>query len=538
MNLRPLDLGCFVLYMVLLVGTGLFFTRRRKSLRSYLLADQDIHWVIVAVSVLAALFSGITYLGAPAEAYYHDLSYIWVVASFVIATPITTLVFLPFFRGLNLYTAYEYLDRRFDLRVRRIASALFIARVTLYMATVIYAPALAIMEITGWPLWISVSLTGGAATLYTTFGGMKAVIWTDSLQFTILCGGILIILGYAIAEVPGGFATAWELAARAGRTRFLNFDIDPTVRITFWGAILGGTCNNLVQMVTDQISVQRYLTAKSLEECQRALWLKLGVTLPLVIVFYLAGTVLFGYYQVHPEREPVVNAAGHLVGRAEAGEQGQPAAPSGGQQNRILPFFVVRQLPSPLPGILIAAVFGATIATVAAGINALATAALVDFGRAPETGRHSEAGRFRLARLLTVLFGIVATSLALGIGQLGTLVEVSVKTLGVFGGPLLGIFFLGVLSRRANGNGALIGGVVGALAGLAVAFSARLSPISLSMMWIPVASTGVTFLLGWLVSLGFSAPGPEILPLVFRGQPRTASRSECVAMGSEVGGGG
>ena len=126
--------------MVLLVGTGLFFTRRQKSLKSYLLADQDIHWIIVAISVLAALFSGITYLGAPAEAYYHDLCYIWVLASFFIATPITTLVFLPFFRGLNLFTAYEYLDRRFDLRVRRIASALFIARVTFYMAMVIYAP--------------------------------------------------------------------------------------------------------------------------------------------------------------------------------------------------------------------------------------------------------------------------------------------------------------------------------------------------------------------------------------------------------------
>ena len=392
MNLRPLDLGCFVTYMVLLVGTGLFFTRRQKSLKSYLLADQDIHWIIVAISVLAALFSGITYLGAPAEAYYHDLCYIWVLASFFIATPITTLVFLPFFRGLNLFTAYEYLDRRFDLRVRRIASALFIARVTLYMAMVIYAPALAIMEITGWPLWISVSLTGGAATLYTTFGGMKAVIWTDSLQFLVLCGGILLILGFAIAEVPGGFATAWDLAARAGRTRFLNFSIDPTVRITFWGAVIGGTCHNLVQMVTDQISVQRYLTAKSLEECQRALWLKLGVTLPLVIFFYLTGTVLFGYYQVHPDREPVVNAAGQVVARAEADGQDQARPLSGGQQNRILPFFVVRQLPSPLPGILIAAVFGATIATVSAGINALATAALIDFGSAPGN-RTTQRGR-------------------------------------------------------------------------------------------------------------------------------------------------
>lgn len=534
MNLSPLDLLCFVLYMVLLVGTGLFFTRRQKNLKTYLLADQDIHWIIVAVSVLAALFSGITYLGAPAEAYYHDLCYIWVLASFLIATPITTLVFLPFFRGLNLYTAYEYLDRRFDLRVRRIASALFIARVTLYMATVIYAPALAIMEITGWPLWVSVLLSGGAATLYTTLGGMKAVIWTDTLQFVVLCGGILLILAFAIAEVPGGPGAAWELAARAGRTRFLNFSLDPTERITFWGALIGGTCHNLVQMVTDQISVQRYLTSKSLKECQRALWLKLAVTLPLVLFFYLTGTVLFGYYRVHPDREPVVNVAGQVVTRAEtaSGHEAQPLM--GGQQNRILPFFVVRQLPSPLPGILIAAVFGATVAAVSAGINALATAALVDFGSAPGTGPSGEARQFRLARGLTVLFGIVATALALGIGRLGTLVEVSIKTFGVFGGPLLGIFFLGVLSRRANGNGALIGGAAGAVAGLGVAFSQTISSMNISMMWIPVASTGVTFVLGWLASLAFAAPGSEILPLVFRGRLPTDSDSAPLATASRT----
>src|SRR5262245_33771536 len=294
--------------MLLLVGVGLYFTRQQqKGLKSYLLADQNIHWIIVAVSVLAALFSGITYLGAPAESFFYDLTYIWVVVSFFIATPITTLFFLPFFRNLNVYTAYEYLERRFAVRLRWIASALFITRVCCYLGLVISAPALAIMEITGWSFWISVLVTGMAATLYTTLGGMKAVIWTDSLQFIVLCGGILLILGFAIAGVPGGLPAAWQMAADDGKTRFIHLDLDPTVRLTVWGALLGGASNNLVQMVTDQISVQRYLTAKSLAESQRALWFKLAVTLPLVGMFYLTGTVLFGYYQAYPDREPVLN---------------------------------------------------------------------------------------------------------------------------------------------------------------------------------------------------------------------------------------
>src|SRR5262245_48856597 len=144
MKLPPLDLGVFAGYMLLLFGIGIWFTKQQKDLKSYLLADQNIHWIIVAVSVLAALFSGITYLAAPSQTFFQDLGILWVVVSFFVATPITTIVFLPFFRGLNLFTAYEYLERRFDRRLRYVASGLFLCRVSIYVATVIFAPALAI----------------------------------------------------------------------------------------------------------------------------------------------------------------------------------------------------------------------------------------------------------------------------------------------------------------------------------------------------------------------------------------------------------
>lgn len=515
MSLRPLDVAVFASYMLLLIGVGVYFTRQQKGLKSYLLADQDIHWLIVAISVLAALFSGITYLGAPTESYFNDLAYLWVVASFFIATPITTLVFLPFFRRLNLYTAYEYLERRFDRRLRKIASGLFITRVTFYLALAVYAPALAIVEITGWPLWLAAALTGLAATTYTTLGGMKAVIWTDSLQFVVLCGGIVLILGFAIAEVPGGLPAAWQLAAEGGRTRFIHLELDPTVRVTVWGALLGGACHNLVQMVTDQISVQRYLTARSLEECQRALWFKLAVTLPLVALFYLTGTVLFGYYQAYPEREPVLSPEGHVVARGDCLSEQACEPLQGGRRDRLLPFFVVRQLPTPLPGLLIAAVFGATMAVVSAGVNALATAALKDFGPPPGAGEWPEPVQFRLARILTVVFGVAATLLALVIGRLGTLVEATVSIMGVFGGPLLGIFFLGALSRRANGHGALVGAVAGTAAGFAVAFSGYFLPRPISFLWTPFAAAGVTYLAGALVSLLFAPPPSTARQLVY-----------------------
>ena len=296
-RLSVVDLIVFVAYMLLLVGVGLISMRQQKSLKGYFLADQNVNWLIVAISVLAALFSGISFFGAPAESFFFDLTVLWTVLAFFIATPITTLLFLPFFRSLNIYTAYEYLERRFDNRLRWLASGLFITRVACYLGLVIAAPSLAIVEITGWDFSTCVLLTGLAATLYTALGGMKAVIWTDSIQFLVLCGGIILILGYAIAEVPGGLAGAWHLAAADGKTTLIRLDLSPQVRFTVWGALLGGSCTNLVQMVTDQIAVQRYLTAKSLRECQRALWFKLALTLPLVGLFYLTGTVLYGYYR-------------------------------------------------------------------------------------------------------------------------------------------------------------------------------------------------------------------------------------------------
>jgi sodium-coupled monocarboxylate transporter 8/12 len=494
--LSPLDIAVFGGYLALLIGVGVYFTKQQKGLKSYLLADQDVHWIIVAISVLAALFSGITYLGAPAYTYRYDLTYIWVIVSFFIATPITTLVFLPFFRSLNLYTAYEYLSQRFDQRLRWTASALFITRISFHLGLAIYAPALAIQAITGWELSHSIVLTGVAATLYTTLGGMRAVIWTDTVQFIILCGGIVLILGFAVADVPGGVPAAWQLADVKGKTQFVHWELDPRVNMTVWSAILGGASINLVQMVTDQISVQRYLTAPSLRDSQKALWFKLWVTLPLLLFFCLTGTVLFAYYQAFPERTPTLAKA-----------------------DQLLPYFVVHQLPSPLPGLLIAAIFGATMAVASAGINSLATTTLVDFRLQMPEADNSGRGQVLLARGLTVLYGIIITLLALGLGIVSdTLVESIFLIQGIFGGPLLGLFFLGVLSRRANGSGALIGVGWGIIAAVLIALSGRLFDYPIAPMWTAFVSAVVSFAIGLFASLLFPPPEPAAQSLVFSWQ--------------------
>lgn len=534
MTLSPLDIAVFSTYMLILFGVGVYFTRQQKSIKAYLLAEQNVHWVVVGISVLAALFSGITYLGAPSETFFSGTAYIVVTATLFIATPITIKVFVPFFRKLRVYTAYEYLEKRFDRRLQYIASVFFIVRVVLYAGLAIYVPALAITAVTGTPFWLAVLVTGLVATIYTTLGGMKAVIWTDTIQFGVLCGGIILVFVFCMNKVPGGLPAAWDLARADGKTQFFFWTANPLERMGILAVLLGGVCNNLVQMVTDQISVQRYLTAASLKECSRALWLKLALLVPIVLLVYVSGTMIYGFYRATPSQVPALEAAAQvphlyekspellaqLMERAKAktppdmtAAPGTPTRPL--KSDQLLPYFVMHQLPSPLPGLMIAAILGATMAVVSAAINSLATTALMSFGRASD-----KQPTVLAAKLLTVAFGLAATILALFVlSRLGSIIKATNLILAVVGGPLLGLFLLGAFSRRANAQGAIWGTAAGLATALVVNYAKPIFDIQadVSFMWIGFAAASATYIVGWLVSLFFAHPGERVHTLTFYG---------------------
>src|SRR5438552_1196167 len=193
-HLTPFDYAIFAIYLLGTVLVGLMVGKGQKSIKSYFLADKSMGFILVGVSVLAALFSGISYLAYPSEIYSHGVGFFFVALSFFIATPITSIVFLPFFCRSRFFTAYQYLEERFSVQVRVLASALFILAVLLRLGLATYAPALALEQVTGLPLWFTILCTGILTTLYTTLGGIKAVIWTDTMQFVVLMGGQLLIL--------------------------------------------------------------------------------------------------------------------------------------------------------------------------------------------------------------------------------------------------------------------------------------------------------------------------------------------------------
>jgi SSS family transporter len=446
-----LDYTIFIAYLAGLVSVGVFFVKEQKNVKDYFLAGRSMGYIMIAISVLAALFSGISYLGAPGEVYRYGLWFMLFFLSFFIATPVTNLLFMPYFYNSRFYTAYQFLEERFSMPVRLLCSALFIIRVLLWLALVTYAPALALNQVTGMPLWFTILCTGVLTTIYTTLGGMKAVIWTDFIQFFVLLGGQFIILIVAITHTPGGLPGAIEIGRAYGKFE-LSLSPDLKTRVTLWGLLFGGAVINLVQMATDQVSVQRYMTATSIKEARRSLWFKLGMLAPVFLVFYGTGLVIFAFYHTPGAVDPLANG---LISKPD----------------QILPYFVVNELKWGLPGLLIAAIFGATMSATSSGINALTTATLVDFHqRFWHKSSDAEGVKLSLARALTLVYGALVIILAFVVGKLGSLLEVSNTFIGMVGGPLLGIFFLGILVKRANTPGAVIGWLAGVLALVPICF--------------------------------------------------------------------
>jgi SSS family transporter len=467
-----LDYTIFGAYLVATAAVGLMAGGKNKTLSNYFLADRGVNKYVVAMTVLASLFSGISYLATPAEMYANGIGFSLVLLSFFVATPFTAVFLMPYFYNARYFTAYHFFQDRFGLATRLMASGLFILRVSLWLGGAIFAPAMAIEAVTGLPLAFTILSTGLISTLYTIKGGMKAVIWTDVMQLGVLFGGQLLIVLIAANKVDGGWAGIWNTAKEGGRLD-LNFSFDPTARMTVWAALIGGSFLNLVQMATDQVSVQRYLTAGSMRDAQRALWIKLWMFVPVFLVFLATGFVLYAFYQQNGD--PLVAKA---ITKAD----------------QILPYFVITQLPSGLPGLLMAAIFAASMSTVSAGVNSLTSATLCDFYQTLEKEKVPEAVQVRRARWWTLIYGVLVTGFAFVITQFETnLVESINIIMGVIGGPMLGLFLLGMFTKKADQRGAIIGTVVGLAVSLYLTYQ-------FSFLWLTMCSAFVTMFIGWITS--------------------------------------
>lgn len=492
-------------YLAGIIALGAWLGRRQSSTAEYFLGSRQFHWLPVAMSMFAALFSASSYVAAPGEAYNHGMTLFAKSVAVLLGVPPAVILFVRFFRRLNLTTAYEYLERRFDLRVRLVGSLLFLLLRSFWLGVVLFASAVALEPATGWPIWAGVLLVGLVSTAYTTLGGMKSIIWIDAIQFLVLSGGILLVLATLTWGPAQSLLGIWQYAHEKGHAfnRLAEADFysfDPFVPYSLWAIVISAVFTKLSLAGADQISIQRYLSTKNEQNASRSLVWGTALGIPVMFVFYFTGLGLLWFYDIHPDR-----ALHNMTG------------------DYALPHYIATELPQGMGGLIIASILAAALSTVDSGLNSLATCSVTDFYARVIRPASDQRRQVAVARVLTVVWGGLAiASAALMIWLYGAerrqnpLIFVSEVTLGLFGGILLGIFLLGILSRRANSFGALTGALVGLAAALAVTapyYFRELPPDSprLSFLWINIVGCLVTVVVGYVASYLSPHPSPQQL---------------------------
>lgn len=443
-----LDYAVILAYFGFVFAVGAYCARGQRSLREFLLAENDIPWWAAAFSGIATIVSGVAYLGAPGLAFSTNYTFHQYRLGVPVALVVLCLVMVPIFFRLRICSIYEYLERRFDQRVRLLASAIFMASKVGYLAVVVYAPSLVVAEMTKLPIVWVILATGLSTVIYTMMGGIKAVIWTDTLQLGVFLAGIAIVVTVALLAVPGGFAEVWRTADQAGRLRLLNFDPDPTVTYTFWAGLVGGSVMLISQWGSDQAEIQRFLTTKSVRHANLALITSLVVATAVGLTLFFIGTALFGFYTAFPEKGGLTT-----------------------EPNRILAKFIVEELPLGLRGLLIAAVLAASMSTISAVLNSLATVTVGDFY--PLFRRQAKG--VAEARWVTLAYGVVVTGLACFGDRFGNLLDASTRIISLFAGSLAGVFLVGMLSRRVTSRGGFWGTLIGLAVVLGLNFGTKIS---------------------------------------------------------------
>ena len=476
------------IYLIAVTAIGSLFYRKGSSSADFFLGGRTMKAIPVAISLVAADMSAISYMGTPAWSFRFNLEMFWVNISYLAAVPVVMYLFLPFYMRLNLYTGYEYLEHRFDLKTRLMASGLFLLMRGSHVAIAIYAPSIILSLLTGLPLYISVLVMGVFTTVYTTLGGMKAVIWTDVMQFTILIAGMIAVFWLALSHIPGGVDTVYTVAGNAGRLHFWNFSLNPDELTAFWPAFFGGGVMVLSTLGTDQAYLQRYFSTKSLKEGRRSVLMDALIIIPVALLLYLLGDVLYVFYHFHP-----------------ANLKGLP------NDDALLPFFVLRELGGVFAGLVIASIFASSMAVMSAGINALTTATTLDFYRRWLRPDREDSHYVRVGRMGTIAWGSLCTLGALFADRLGPLINAFNKINAFLGGPLLGIFLLGMLSKRAKGTPSVVGGIVAL-----ILVSVLNWTTNISFFYHAIIGVVTTFVVGYLLSLrGPTPPNEKLAGLVY-----------------------
>ncbi|MDC0935553.1 sodium/solute symporter [Pirellulales bacterium] len=492
-----LDYAVLVGYLLLMIVIGALFSRQQHTSRDFFLAGRGMSWFPVGLSITATLLSALSYTGAPAEASQVGLKLcIWPLTLWL-NLPIVLLVVLPLYRNLEITSIYEYLELRFDAKTRVVGSVIFVLWRLIWLGGVLYAPCKVLVVAAGLDISLPILLVvlGFVSTLYTYLGGMKAVIWTDVIQTVIMLVGLAFIIGGVWASIDGGAARVWSAAQELGHTEIFQVGWEEdssfwTEKWLIWAMVPHFFLASLSFYVADQITAQRYLTTKNTREAQRAFTLNcLSVNIFYPLLAYV-GIALSVYY---------LNDASDM------------------EADALLPQFIVQVLPAGVAGLIFAALLAASMSSMDSGLNSIATLLMTDgyrrwgWGkdawarvRKKEPGKLNQADELLLARVLVLLIGVGATGFALWVSTLGSIFDIMVGVVNTFGGPLLSVFLLGMLTRRCSAAAALGALSMGMVLTVWLAFGADWGiwpwRLRLNAVWPLTIGVAATLVAGYLLS--------------------------------------
>ena len=557
--MHPIDWLIIVAYLVWIVYDGLKRAKGTDRLEGYFLAHRSLPWWAVGLSVMATQLSAITLVGTTGQGYGDGMRFVQFYFGLPIAMIILSVTLVPFFHRARVYTAYEYLEKRFDERTRMLASLLFLVSRGLAVGVIMSAPAVILSIILGWSLTLTVLAIGLPTTLYTMFGGVQAVTWTDVKQMVVILAGVLAVVAALVLGLPDevGLGRALHVAGSVERLMTIDFSFDLTETYTFWSGLIGGLFLMLGYFGCDQSQVQRYLTARSVDAGRQSLMMSAFAKIPLQALILLTGVLVFVFYlfteppmlfnsvhesqvrasdrareyealdaDFHQAFELRRDAADDLVaaretddpanvneatarfvasnqqlngirGRAETLVQDVTGDRAYTDVNYVFPTFVTTELPVGLVGLMIAAIFAAAMSSIAAELNSLSTVTVIDFYRRHLKTAATDRHYLTVSKVATGFWGLFASGFALYAPNLGSLIEVVNQVGSYFYGSLLGVFVLAVGVRRATARGAFWGLIAGMLVVAAVAYTT-----SVSFLWFNVIGASAVVVVGMALSPG------------------------------------
>jgi solute:Na+ symporter, SSS family len=469
MRIHPIDLAIVIAYLLGVTALGMWFRRGSQDAREYFLGGRTAPWWALAFSIVATETSTLTIIGTPAISYGGNLTFLQLVFGYLIGRVLIVLLFLPgYFRG-EFLTAYALIEKRFGVRARAVAATTFLVTRAVAEGVRVSAIALVVSVVLGTSERLAVLVVIALTVLYTLEGGMKAVIWTDVAQLLLYLTGSAVTFWVLLHRIPRGWSEVTQVAASAGhKLQVFDFSFHWATKYTFWSGLIGGAFLTMASHGTDQTIVQRLLAARDQRDSRRALLASGGIVFIQFALFLLIGVLLYVFAQHTPLLAP------------------------GERTDRILPLFLVREMPVGLAGLLLASIVAVAMSNASGSLNSLAASSLLDFSRI--SGPDAEPANFlRTSRRMTLVWGLVL--MGFGFVKWGPLLEAGLTVAALPLGSLLGLFLLGTLDRKANARGALVGMFVG-LAAILCVF--RFTAIAFT--WYVLIGSVTTFAVGAVMS--------------------------------------